>query len=235
MSKTTLQRTAIDSLAANVHRVRFGVPEGVHWHAGQYLQLQVPDVSDAFFSIASAPGNGELELHIEAHPEQTRACAVMDWLRLHEQVQADMPLGRCYLPEPPKGEVVLAVAGTGFSQAKAICEDLLARGFAHPITLYWGGRTLDDLYWKALPEQWQSAHANFAFVPLAEGVIEGAWEGHHAALINAMRCDRHDWSSTTLIACGSPNLAYGVLDAALACGLDEARFYSDVLEYAPRG
>ncbi|RMF19679.1 MAG: hypothetical protein D6758_01510 [Gammaproteobacteria bacterium] len=235
VSDITLQRTAIEPLAANVHRARFSIPEALTWQAGQYLQLKVPGVADAFFSIACAPGRGELELHIEAHPEQTRACAVMDWLRQHDQVQALLPLGRCYLPELPEGEVVLAVAGTGFSQAKAICEDLFARGFEHPVTLYWGGRTLEDLYWKALPEQWQSAHTNFAFVPLAEGAIEGAWEGHHAALISAMRCDRHDWPRASLVACGSPNLAYGVLDAAAACGLSEARFYSDVLEYAPRG
>ncbi len=234
MITVPLARQRIETLSNAIYRVLFDLPPGVTWHAGQYLQLQVPGVNDAFFSIANAPGQPVLELHIQAHPEQTRACAVMDWLREHDSVPAVLPLGRCYLDHLPDGEVVLAVAGTGFSQAKALCEYLFEQGFDKPLTLYWGGRTVQELYLRDLAEHWQSVHPGFTFVPLAEGEDDGAWEGHHAALINAMRCDRHDWKQALLIACGSPSLAYGVLDAARSCGLPEDHFLSDVLEYAPR-
>jgi CDP-4-dehydro-6-deoxyglucose reductase, E3 len=44
-----------------------------------------------------------------------------------------------------------------------------------------------------------------------------------------------DWSNVEVHASGSPTMVYTLMDALLEVGLPQEAFFSDVLEYAPRG
>lgn len=227
----------IEALSADVYRVRLLAPAGrkLEYYAGQYLALQIPGVEGAYFSIANAPGSRELELHVDAPPDRGNAREVLRYLRENPTVKVELPFGKACLSKPLSGPVILVAAGTGFAQIKSIAEQLFAQNYADPIHLYWGTRTLAEMYQKELPEQWQLEHKNLFFIPIAADKADSEWQGHHEELCSAIRSRYDNLGNTHLFVSGSPTMVYSIYDCLAEKGLREENFYSDVLEYAPRG
>lgn len=232
-----LQIAAVTELTADVHRVELLAPAGrlPEYHAGQYLELLIPEVSGAFFSIANAPGTRQLELHVQASSDSSSARAILSWLRTQPTVRARLPMGACCLSAQalPTGPVVLVAAGTGFAQIKSILEGLQARHFAHPIHVFWGVRQSKEFYLLPLLEAWRH-QPGLQVTAISADTPSNAWSGHHDELIKALQQAAIDWPLAEVYASGSPGMVYAVLDTLLERGLAEARFHSDVLQYAPR-
>ncbi|GAA3960913.1 CDP-6-deoxy-delta-3,4-glucoseen reductase [Allohahella marinimesophila] len=205
--------------------------------AGQYLQLLVPGVADGFFSIASAPQAAIIELHIEAPEALENSTAILNYLKTQfksgEPLQVALPLGKSCLDHAPDFDIVLIAAGTGFAQMKSIIEFLHQSAYKRTVSLYWGVRTASDMYARSIAEDWMKK-GKLRFVAVTADNADNEWQGHHAELIRAAIEGRHDWSSSMVFASGSPTMVYSALDALEPLGLPEDRFYSDVLEYAPR-
>jgi CDP-4-dehydro-6-deoxyglucose reductase len=231
------QVNQIELLGADVFRVRLLAPAGkkLEFHAGQYLQLLIPGLEGAFFSIANSPGSRELELHIEAQPERGNATQVINFLKEQPTVKVELPFGKACVSQLPDGPVILVAAGTGFAQVKSIAEYLLAEGFTQPIHLYWGARNLGEMYLQSLPEQWQLQYENLFFIPIAADNADNEWQGHHQELCAAIRSRHKDLNDHSMFVSGSPTMVYTIYDCLSARGLDAKHFFSDVLEYAPRG
>lgn len=227
----------VTPISHDVSRVRLGFPEGqrVRFHAGQYLAIELPDSAPAYFSIASAPPATELELHIQAGDDWTTAQGILDFLRKQRAVPVAIPHGRACLEKVPDSPLVLVAAGTGFAQMKGIIDFLRRYEFAHPVTLYWGVRRHEDMYLRSLAEQWQdSGEGIFRFRPVVKDDEDNDWRGHHEQLVKAVLAGGHDWQRSLVLASGSPVMVYTLMDALLEAGMPDARFLSDVLEYAPR-
>lgn len=231
-----LQVQSVTPLAADIYRILLQSPAGTlpQYYAGQYLQLLVPGQETAFFSIANAPGERTLELHIQVHPDQQSADAILQYLQNEPVVNARLPLGQCYFSGEPDAEVVLVAAGTGFAQIKAVADYLLHHEFSRPITLYWGVRHPHEMYERDKVESWAAQYAQLTFVPVSADNLDNEWEGHHAELVKAVADDHHQWSEASVMVSGSPAMVYTFLDTLGELGLKETNFYSDVLEYAPR-
>ena len=226
----------VTPVSHDVSRVRLGMPPGQRlcFHAGQYLAIELPDAAPAYFSIACAPPALELELHIQAGDDWTTAQGILDYLRKRRSVPVAIPQGRAFLSRVPDSPLVLVAAGTGFAQMKAVVEYLRRYEFHHPVTLYWGVRRPEDMYLRALAEQWQENWSPFHFRPVVKDDADNDWRGHHEQLVKAVLAGGHDWQNTRVLASGSPVMVYTLLDALLEAGMPEAAFLSDVLEYAPR-
>ena len=231
------QVSSIEALGADIYRVRLLAPAGrkLEFNAGQYLVLEIPGVEGAFFSIANAPDGRQLELHVEAPAGRGNAVEILRYLQENPTVRVELPFGRACLTEIPNEPVILVAAGTGFAQIKSIAEQLLAQGFSAPLHIYWGTRTLSEMYMRVLPEQWQQQYANVFFVPIAADNADSDWQGHHEELCNAVSSRHEDVSNCRVFVSGSPTMVYTLYDCLAEKGLNQAHFYSDVLEYAPRG
>jgi CDP-4-dehydro-6-deoxyglucose reductase len=102
------------------------------------------------------------------------------------------------------------------------------------LVLYWGVRSLRDLYLPHLPGQWQSQHRNFTYIPvLSDPLPEDAWPGRTGFVHAAVATDFPDLSGYQVYACGGPLM----IDAARAeftqkHGLPAEEFYSDSFTYA---
>lgn len=235
VSEFSAQIIGIEPFTDEVFRVVLRAPAGKlpAFFPGQYLQLMVPEVDGAYFSIANAPGSREIELHMLVLSEQSSAQDILDYLRTHPTVKIRMPLGRCCLTALPEGPVVLVAAGTGFAQIKSVMEGLLAQGFSHPITALWGVRRARERYAPALFNEW-ARHPNVRCIAIDADNLDNEWNGHHGELIRALRETSMEWAKAHVFASGSPAMVYSAMDTLLEQGLPEAQFHSDVLEYAPR-
>jgi CDP-4-dehydro-6-deoxyglucose reductase len=81
------------------------------------------------------------------------------------------------------------------------------------MVLYWGVRSLRDLYMPTLPGEWQQKHANFTFIPVLSEPLPGDhWPGRTGLVHQAVLDDFKDLSGYQVYACGAP----AMIDAARA-------------------
>ena len=151
-----------------------------------------------------------------------------------EILRFEGPLGAFYLREDSDKPAIFVAGGTGFAPIKAIIEHALHHKLDRELVLYWGVRSLRDLYLPHLPGQWQSQHRNFTYIPvLSDPLPEDAWPGRTGFVHAAVATDFPDLSGYQVYACGGPLM----IDAARAeftqkHGLPAEEFYADSFTYA---
>lgn len=224
---------ALDALGHEVLRVRLQLDADVERLAGQYLEII--DGGRAYaFSIASPPESGrKLELHVRHGAANPASLEVVALLRRATPLQLRLPQGDCVLAAEPQQPLLLVAGATGFSQVQAFVEHALARRWSVPTTVCWGARRPEDFYVTDLPLRWQREHAHIrCHFAVSQGAVP---PGMHAGVAHevAMRLVP-DFTRHRVYACGSPPMVYAARDALTAAGLPPARFFSDVLAWAPQ-
>lgn len=232
--------SAIERLAPDVAVIRLQLPanERLQYLAGQYVDLLLRDGARRSYSMATAPGTAEgLELHIRHTPggKFTDAVfgAVQPEVKVRDILRFEGPLGTFFLSEDSDKPILMVASGTGFAPIKAILEQIRglmqSKGFARPITLYWGGRRPHDLYMNGLCQTWAGEIPAFTYVPVvSDALAEDAWGGRTGFVHRAAMADFPDMSGLQVYVCGAPV----VVDASRkdfveACRLPQEDFYSD--------
>lgn len=235
--RITCSVSSIDFYNHDTRRVLLDVPPGedVSFFAGQYLQMILP-TKKCPFSIASSPHQKhQLELHVRPTPGSEDSVMIEKLLDQAKQLEIEIPLGDCFLTEPPDNPVLLIAASTGITQMKSIVEYLEAEGFKHPVYLYWGVVSDRDIYLASLWKDWASKHPNFHFTPVvSDPASSPEWQGRTGLVGEAALEDFEDVSDLTVFVSGGPAMVYATFDAFTAKGMPEANMYSDIFSYAPR-
>lgn len=226
------QLTECVELGGDVWRVRLRAPAGKapRYHAGQYVMLERENGEKSAFSLASAPHSGrDLELHVLAREDSARS--LIEQLQRNKMIRLQLPFGDTHLSELPSGPLVLIAAGTGMAQMHSLIEHCRAKGFAHPVHLYWGVRRPEDFYTLEEWDAWQQIPNLFLHKVVSDVC---GWEGRCGLLHEAVCEDIDDLSTVSVYASGSPNMIYGTLDALVEAGMDAHQMRADVFAYAPR-
>jgi NAD(P)H-flavin reductase/ferredoxin len=219
-------------------QLRFPAGVRVKFKAGQYLHVMLDDGSRRSFSMANPPQQSDGAL---LHVRHMKDGKFSGWLAsraaVGDKLKVELPFGDFRMQEVAPDEsgagtcaarpAIFVASGTGFAPLKSIVEDLFRRGTpARPIALYWGGRRLQDLYMKDLPEKWAQQHAHFRFVPvLSEEAVEGVRSGlvHEAVMQDFPSLADHE-----VYACGAPGMINAArLDFTQQRGLDPDKFHCD--------
>ena len=223
--------------APDVAIVRLKLPasERLQYLAGQYIDFLLKDGHRRSFSLATPPHADDLlELHIRHVPGGLFTDQLFTSYKGREILRMEGPLGAFYLREESDKPIIFVAGGTGFAPIKAIIEHMLHHGIPREIVLYWGARAKRDLYLPDLPGQWQTANANFTFIPvLSEPAADDAWPGRTGFVHRAVLDDFRDLSGYQVYACGAP----AMIDAAKRdfCGLRRLppeEFFADSFTYA---
>lgn len=232
LRKLACQVSECIEVGGDVWRVGLRAPAGKppRYHAGQYMMIERENGEKSAFSMASAPHSGrDLELHVLVR--EASAQSLIEQLQRNRIVHIEMPYGDAHLAELPEGPLVLIAAGTGMAQMHSLIEHCRAKGFKHPVHLYWGVRRPEDFYelphwdeWKQLP--------NLHLHKVVSDVC--GWEGRCGMLHEAVCDDISDLSSVYVYGSGSPAMIYATLDALVSAGMDAHQMRADVFAYAPR-
>ncbi len=236
------QVKAVTPMSDEVYRVELLAPAGKlpDFHAGQYCELLI-DGQEYPFTIASAPGTREMDLHLGVSADNESSQFILNYLQNNLTVRIRLPKGdvwTCAESHPAQGltadnlhdPLVFVVAGTGFAQAKSMIEEQLKHQHS-ALFLYWINKDCSGFY-SDLPEQWRD-----------QGVIQ-----YQGICTDNEACGQHvsrpvedciaeglpDISRIRVIACGGPSFVYSVLDGLEKHGLQAAQMKSDVFAYAPR-
>ncbi|MDF2462156.1 MAG: ascD [Ramlibacter sp.] len=221
----------IQKLAVDVAIVRLQLPgsDTLGYHPGQYLELALKDGTRRNYSMATAYGTRELELHVRHMPGGKFSGYVFDTLKVKDVLRLEGPFGSFFLRESAGKPLILLASGTGFAPIKAIIEQMKTKGIKTPATLYWGCRSKADLYLHEWAERAARELGNLAYVPvLSEPREADAWNGRTGLVHNAVMKDFPDLSGHQVYACGAPIM----VDCARAsftgsCGLPADEFFAD--------
>lgn len=223
-------------LAHDVMRLRLKLPmtERLQFLAGQYVDILLKDGRRRGFSLANAPHDDEyLELHVRRVEGGFFTGHVFDEMKEKALLRIEGPLGTFFLREDSDRPVILVGGGTGFAPLKGIVEHALHHGIERPMHLFWGVRSLRDLYLGELPEQWARDHANFHYTPvLSEPLAEDGWQAETGMVPEAVVRAYPDLSGFDLYMSGPPAMVEAAKALFEAHGLAADQLYYDSFEFA---
>jgi NAD(P)H-flavin reductase/ferredoxin len=226
----------LERLADDVMRVMLQSldPEPIRFHAGQYINIVLEDRERRAFSFTTAPPVSDLiELHIKLIPGGVFTTYVFNAMKPGDVLRCEGPLGSFHLHEDTERPIIFVAGSTGFAPVKSMVEYAFQTGLKRKMYLYWGVRSLKDMYMKKLPEQWAREHDNFIFVPiLSEPVAEDHWTGRTGRVHEAILQDFPDLAGSEVYACGSVNMVETVHKEFLKQGMAQDRCFSDAFNFS---
>ena len=223
-------------LAPDVMRLTLQPPHGraFAYLAGQYLDVLLPAGRRRAFSIANAPHLGpRVELHIRHVAGGDFTHRVFTELKAGDILRVEGPLGTFVPREHSERPMLFVAGGTGFAPVKALIEHFLHLGTLRPMALYWGARAPEELYMRALPEQWAAGTA-LRFDAVISDLERLGDSGLRAGFVHeAVLEDHADLSAFDVYMSGPPALIDAGRRTFVDAGLPEDRLYYDSFDYAP--
>jgi CDP-4-dehydro-6-deoxyglucose reductase len=208
---------ALDKLSGDVVQVTLRLPpnQPLRFLAGQYIDLIANGIRRSY-SIANAPrDDNKLVLEVRQVEKGQMSDYLFHTAKVNDLLRIEGPLGTFCLRETTKTPLFVAT-GTGIAPIKAMIESLSSN---QSITVYWGGRVAEDIYWKAIPK-------NVTLIPVLSRA-DDAWQGMRGYVQNAVLADYSDLSDFVVYACGSEAMIRDAKIKFIQAGLSENSFYSD--------
>ena len=239
------QQLAVKTLPARVQKLTLAAPdvmlielklppgERLQFLPGQYIEILLKGGLRRAFSLANAPGDDScLQLHVRHLPGGQFTDQVFSTMKERDLLRLSGPHGSFFLRQDSLKPMLLIAGGTGLAPIKSIVEHAIGERSTRPMAIYWGGRTLADLYLLPLAEQW--AAAGIRFVPvLSEPAADDRWQGRSGFVHAAAMADYPDLSGHQVYVCGSPAMvAAARRDFVGQCQLPENEFFADSFELA---
>ena len=222
----------IEKVADEVAILYLKLPTGerLQFLAGQYIDVLLKEGKRRSFSLANAPHDDQfLQLHVRRTPGGAFSKWVFDEMKERTILRFEGPLGTFFLREDSDKPMLFVAGGTGFAPIKAQIEHALHHGVDRQMVLYWGVRSLRDLYLAELPARWREQHPNFSYVPVLSEPLPGdGWQGRTGFVHQAVLDDFDSLAGYQAYACGAPAMT----DIARKTfveerGLPEDEFYCD--------
>jgi CDP-4-dehydro-6-deoxyglucose reductase len=218
---------SLNHLSKDVVKVLLRLPptSDFRFHAGQYLDIASPTGVRRSYSIANAPITSKLvELHIRRVAGGAMSRYWFEQAKENDLLRLNGPLGTFFLRDIEDMEIVFLATGTGIAPVKAILEDLVANthmSSPRSISVFWGGRTVDDVYWSP-----RDLGLDIQFSPVLSR--ESAdWPGARGYVQHALLAQGRDMRRLAVYACGSELMIHDARSALIGAGLPEMRFHSD--------
>ena len=210
----------IDSLEKISHDVlqvilRLPPNQPLRYLAGQYIDLIANGIRRSY-SVANAQrDDNKIVLDIRYVEQGQMSEYLFHRAKANDLLRLEGPLGTFCLRESTKTPLFIAT-GTGIAPIKAMIESLPSN---QPITVYWGGRVVEDIYWKDTPD-------NVNLIPVLSRADDG-WSGKRGYVQQAVISDSIDLSTVVVYACGSESMIRDAKAHFIQEGLSEKDFYSD--------
>ncbi|MCB9990341.1 MAG: hypothetical protein H6867_03045 [Rhodospirillales bacterium] len=209
------QVISIDTVAPDVKIIKLAPVQGFTYKAGQYIDICFGGLERRPYSLAAAPGETPLEIHIKRGKGEVSRY-VMDELNPGDPVNFTGPGGNNFY-DPQRRDPILALAGgLGVAPVKAITEQALKEKTPHPVTLYWGTVSEDERYLDPYFKKLAQAYGHFNYNPVS---------GDHVG--NRACADITDFSPYQIFVSGPPAMLHHILPLLLDNGADRGKIHYD--------
>lgn len=217
------------NLGAQMMLIRLQPLQNMRFRAGQYLEVKTPDKNYPL-SLANAPDNPYVEIHLQILPEQAYSETLLKHLTEQTQIQVYGPLGEAYLREDSQKPLILVAGGSGFAPIKSILERLFTQGSKREVHLYWGVRHPGLLYLNDTVEKWSKLLPSFKYIPvISEPCLE--WQGRRGLVHHAVLEDFSDLSGYEAYLAGPFAMSYAARTDFSQRGMPTTSMYSDAFAF----
>lgn len=217
----------IERMAADVVRVFLRLPPTADFKfiPGQYIDVIGTGGVRRSYSLATAGlANGLLEIHIRAVTGGAMSAYWFEHAKENDLLRLNGPLGSFFLRDSGKLDLIFLATGTGVAPVKAILEtisDIKPELRPKSVTVLWGGRTPDDLYFDV-----GALSATSNYIPVLSKA-EASWEGQRGHVQDILLRIMPDLSNAAVYACGSNAMIGSAKKVLVQAHLNPNRFYSD--------
>lgn len=199
------------------------------YHAGQYALLTFPGYSPRPYSIGNAPGRQTLEFHIRQSGSGASSYATHD-LRVGDTIDVSAPFGECIYVRDCERPIIAVAGGSGLACMKAIIEEALAdTGRTAPVSLYFGARTLNDLYLDETFRELEHTDPRFHYQPVLSE--EQADTFRHGLVGDALLTDFETLAGTRIYGAGPVEMLRHVTEIAVARAADPDLIHTDLHQH----
>ncbi len=228
--------TGLSRLAPDVMQVMLRLPavEPLEFRAGQYVDVLLEEGRRRSFSIASRCGQTqELELHVRRVAGGLFGERLFRTLAAGSLLRIEGPRGRFTYDEAAAGPPVLFIAGgTGFAPIKSMLMQALAQGGARALHLYWGARTVQDVYQEGWVHEQMQQYPRLTFNAVLSQGGDVAPPYRTGWVHEAVLADFKDLSGLPVYAAGPPQMIEAIRGSFGARGANAAQLHFDVFDYA---
>lgn len=215
-------------LSSDVMKVVLRLPptQSFQYHPGQYVDVIGFNGLRRSYSIASAYAvDGFIELHIRRVAGGAMSRYWFEQAKNNDLLRLNGPKGTFFLRDTADRDLIFLATGTGMAPIKAILEFLAVNDFKSDqqksLHVYWGGRTLPDLYWDP-----RAIGMVFQYTPVLSRETESdRWASGYVQ--TACLASHHDLSNSVVYACGSSNMIESARASLTLAGLPLRNFRSD--------
>jgi len=219
----------VKKLTNDVWEFDFAFPglENVPFKPGQFFMMKVPGETpvNRSYSVASAPGTDGFKLCVKLIPDGLGS-EYLRGLEIGNQVEFMGPAGHFFLQDSPK-EIIMVATGTGLAPFMSMLPILFEQESTQPITLYFGVRHKEDLFYVEELEKWEEEHDNFtAVVCLSQADEE--WMGGDGRVTELLIHHPIDAKDTKVYICGNGNMVKDVRAMMKEKGLEKGDIHLEL-------
>lgn len=239
--------SVVDHIRAtrDVSVVRLQLDAPLHFHAGQYVTVQVPQWPRRWRYLSpSIPADrtGAIEFHVRSVAGGMVSTAIVGETAPGDRWRLSNPHGAMHV-DRNGGDVLMVAGGTGLAPLRSIIMNLARWGQNPRVHLFFGAKYPCDLY--DLQTLWQVASTNpwLSVTPVSEYSTDPPWaadfpraeppRGLHVRQTGTLAevVTRYgSWSDRQILVCGGPAMVAATRAALIAKGADPRRIQHDPLD-----
>jgi propane monooxygenase reductase subunit len=193
--------------------------------AGQFVNVVVPGTTaERSYSMANGSADTDrIELICKILPGGLFSGYLTEQAKPGDAVEVLGPFGSLAIRLSHR-EIVMVAGGSGLAPLLSMLIDLARKGCDRPISLFFGARTVDDLY--ALDEiAALERDLPLTFVPVVQHPSAG-WTGATGLVTDALAAARESWVADAYL-CGPPGMIDAARDLLTARGVRPQNVYFD--------
>jgi phenol/toluene 2-monooxygenase (NADH) P5/A5 len=224
----------IEDLTPTIKALHLRLDRSLHFQAGQYVQVEIPGLGQSrAFSIANSPADVERSGCIELNVRRVEGGAGTTWLhqqlKVGDRLRVAGPYGRFFVRQSAQLPMVFMAGGSGLSSPRSMILDLLEGGCGLPITLVYGQRSREELYYDAEFRALAQHHPNFRYVPTLSHEPEGSgWSGARGFVHEAAKAHyAQGFAGHKAYLCGPPLMIEACIGALMQGRLFERDIYTE--------
>lgn len=222
----------LESLTPTIRGIWLKLDRPLDFQAGQYVNLEVPeaDGQSRAFSLANTPAEPDVaELNVRIIPGGRVTTWLHENLRVGDRVKLSGPYGRFFVKKSANMPMIFMAGGSGLSSPKSMIEELLAEGCTLPITLVYGQRNREELYYHDRFLECARRHANFTYVPaLSHEPGDSTWQGARGFVHEAAKAHfNNDFRGHKAYLCGPPAMIEACITTLMQGRLFERDMYME--------
>ena len=220
-----------EPVTSDIRRIRIRLPAGerLACKPGQYIQVRIDHEGGTDFraySVASSPDETEaIEINVKKIPNGLGSVHLHS-LGTGSQVGFSGPYGDFFLRTDSHRKIVCVAGGVGLAPLKAIVLYWKEHCPDRRLELYYGARSVKDLYDHEVFTHLAQAYPTFAYHP-ALSAPGPDWQGSTGFIHTVLAAQLNDGPDSEAYLCGPPIMIDAVTGVLLQKGVPAERIWYD--------